>query len=128
MTDPRRRGRKLHVPERALVGNAADPGQVREATKKEKLTRASELDDLFELLKDPRFRRFAWRMLTYCRVYESIFEQSSKIYHNSGRQDVGHFLVAEITQADEEAYFTMLREHMIRRINAAEPDPTPTEE
>jgi hypothetical protein len=32
------------------------------------------------------------------------------IHHNSGKQDVGHFIMADITQADDMAFIKMMRE------------------
>jgi hypothetical protein len=100
---------------RALVKNAADPKQVGRATRKERDARAVELADLRAVLNTEYGRRSLWRLLTHCSVFESIFSASSLIYANAGRQDVGHFLMAEIEAADPEAIFRMMREHKVRQ-------------
>lgn len=94
----------------ALVGNCADPEQVKQAEKKVKNRRDTELEDIRFLLSDRRARNFIWRLLTHCRVFESIWEPSAKIHHNAGRQDVGHFIMAEVVEAREDALLEMMRE------------------
>ena len=97
--------------EKVLVKNAADPEQVRNAKVKEKNQRQEELNDLACVLNTKAGRRFLWRILCHCRVFESIFQTSSQIYYNSGIQDVGHFLMAEISESNQEALFLMMREN-----------------
>lgn len=89
----------------------SDPKKVQKAKVKEDLAREKELNDIRFIMNDPRGRRFFWRLLGALRTYESVFDNSgSKMAYNSGRQDVGHFLMSEITQANPEAYLTMINE------------------
>ena len=92
------------------VKNAADPGQVKRSKQRQETLRDRELNDLRYVLNDRRGRRFLWRLLGNCKVFCTIWEPSAKIHYNSGMQDVGHFLQAEITEASEEAYFCMMKE------------------
>lgn len=97
-----------------FVHNAADAGQVREARRKEKDQRRNELRDIVHLLKDPVFRRFAWRMLGFCGLNQSVVRGSTdpvQLGYNSGKQDVAHFLLSEITQAQPEAFLLMMQEN-----------------
>lgn len=43
-------------------------------------------------------------LLDRCGVMDSIFETSSKIYSNAGRQELGVEIVADILKADPEIY------------------------
>ena len=95
----------------AMVKNAADEGQVQSAVKKERLSRDQELDDIKWLLSERSGRRFLWRMLNRCRVFESVYHQSSLVYYNSGQQDIGHFILSEITTAHPDALVTMMQEN-----------------
>lgn len=97
-----------------LVRNAADPKQVKNAGRAEKKARELELDDLRALLATPQGRRFLWRVLGYCKFASDIWDGSSRIHFNAGVQNVGHWILAEITAADEEAFFTMMRENSDR--------------
>lgn len=97
----------MHKP---LVQNAADEDQVKDAKLKLKLSRDTELNDLRFILSSQQGRRFFYRLLAECRVFNSVWEASAKIHYNSGRQDVGHFIQAEIVEADQDAYFKMLTE------------------
>lgn len=96
---------------KAYVKNAADIQQVREAEKKIKFNRRQELDDIKFLLSTIQGRRFFWRLMSHCRVFESIWHPSALIHHNSGVQDVGHFIQAEIIESDPDAYVRMMTEN-----------------
>jgi hypothetical protein len=100
--------------DRALVKNAADPRQVGNAAKKEKQARELELADLRELLSTESGRRFVWRVMGYCKFGSDIWDPSSRIHFLAGLQHVGNWLLAEVTAADEEAFFVMMRESQAR--------------
>lgn len=95
--------------DRALVGNAADAGQVREARRTERLRRINELADLKAVLETPAGMRVLLRVLNKCRTFESIWHPSALIHFNAGQQDIGHFLLQEIVEAAPEAYLHMLQ-------------------
>ena len=99
---------------RPVTDNTVDPRKQRLARKEEKRRRNDELEDLQSVLATESGRRFVWRMLGYCAVFESIWEPNAKIHHNAGRQDVGHFLMAEIKEADEGAFLTLMQESYAR--------------
>jgi hypothetical protein len=96
--------------DRQAVKNAADPRQVKAAERNEKDKRELELDDLRALLKTAEGRRFLWRLIGQCRTFESIWTANAQIHYNAGQQDLGHFLIAEIVEADEEGYLLMQQE------------------
>lgn len=96
---------------KAYVKNASDSKQVREAEKKVRFDRTSELDDIKAVLSNPQGRRFLWKLLAHCRVSESIWHPSALIHYNAGIQDVGHFIQAEIVAADQDAYIKMMVEN-----------------
>lgn len=96
---------------RSLVANAADPEQVKQATKKELRHRAQELEDLRAMLTLPAGRRYLWELLTRCKVYESVFTITpERIYYNAGQQDIGHAVLADIAEAQPEALLQMMQE------------------
>ena len=94
-----------------LVKNAADPKQVERAGHKQRYNRKMELEDVRDILETPAGRRTFWRYLTECRVFGSVFNNSgSMTYFNEGRRDVGLKIMADITEANDEAYLLMMRE------------------
>jgi DNA-binding GntR family transcriptional regulator len=96
---------------RALVGNATDREQVKRAGRKEKDRRAQELQDLKDLLASAAGRRVIWRMLAHCGVFASTYDHSgSRSAYNSGMQDTGHFILAEVNEADPDAFTKMMIE------------------
>jgi len=95
---------------RALVKNASDPEQVQRAGRKVVNRRADELADLNAVLATPAGGRVLWRFLHYCRVFESVQDPPERIQANAGRQDVGHWLMAEIEAADDLALFRLMQD------------------
>lgn len=92
------------------VANAADRDQVKYAARKDKELMLREERDLQAVLKLPEGRRLLFRVLTHCKVFESIWHPSALIHANAGRQDVGHAVMAWINDADPEALFIMMKE------------------
>lgn len=94
-----------------VVSNAANSKQLSEAELLIKLGRDKELNDLRAILDKEEGRRFFWRMLGHCRNFASCYDASgSRVYYNVGRQDVGHFIMSEILEANQDAYFLMMGE------------------
>lgn len=100
---------------RPMQKNAADPKQIKHAGRSEKSAREQELDDLRALLATQWGRRFVWRVMGYCKFGSDIWDGSSRIHFNAGVQNVGHWVLAEIMAADEEAFFLMMRESSDRQ-------------
>ena len=94
----------------SLVKNAADAEQVKKAALTEKQKSIQAANDLKYVLSSRQGRRFIWRVLCYCKMFESIWRQSAEIHKLAGMQEVGLFLTGEIVKVDDEAYFTMMRE------------------
>lgn len=106
--------------DRPLVRNAADPRQVGNAARKERDAREVELAELRAIAGTAIGRAVLWRILEQCRTFGSVWDVSgSRIHYNAGQQDIGHFLIAEITAADEELLFTMMREARDRKSRLA---------
>lgn len=95
---------------RALVGNAADPEQVKEAEQKEKRGRDLELDDMATILSMPQGRRFIWRYLEACGVFRTSFTGDNATFYNEGQRNVGLRLLADVNEAAPESYALMLQE------------------
>ena len=93
---------------RAFVENAADRRQTAEVERKERERYKQWQADVRELMALPAGRRVFWSLLEWCGVFHSIFDNSgSRMAHNSGRQDVGHYLQAEVIGAAPERYTEM---------------------
>lgn len=96
---------------RPFVKNAASPVQVSHAERKARERRQRELLDLRAVLESEPGRRVLWRFLSFCGVHETVIRHEAiAMAEAAGRQNVGHFLMAEIAAADDDAIFTMMRE------------------
>jgi hypothetical protein len=97
--------------DKASVKNASDPEQIKNAEKLEEYEARIHKDSLKAVLSTKAGRRYLWTLLGRCRVFESVMHTSgSQTAYLAGRQDVGHEILAEITEYFEERYFEMMRE------------------
>lgn len=94
------------------MDNAASEKQVKKMASKGERLRHQEISDLKQVGDQSiHGRRLLWRILSRCGTFESAHHASgSQVYYNIGRQDLGHWLMAEILAADQELYFKMQRE------------------
>lgn len=96
------------IDDEALTRNVASPRQVKAATKKQKQREREEREDLSSVMTTPAGRRLLWRWLQFCGTFESVISDNPLVMaHNSGRQDVGHMMMAEMTKANPQAYLEM---------------------
>jgi type II secretory pathway component PulM len=102
----------------ALTGNAADPQQVARARRKEAERGERFLVSLQAIMRTREGRLVMWELLSRAGIYRSIWDPSSKIHYNAGRQDYGHELLASVIAADSDLYQQMEREQ--RAFEAAE--------
>ena len=90
----------------------SDKESVKKRKSKADIARRKEINDLKTVLSKPEGRRVFWKMLSHCNVFGSIFNQNNAVMSkNAGKQDVGHFIMAEIVEADENLYISMMKEN-----------------
>lgn len=82
--------------------NAADPQQVKRATRKAKKAQDALDDHMKALLELPQFRMWIWNLVCdRCQLFQSPFNPNGSTQTlNIGRQDVGRELLAEIERID----------------------------
>lgn len=94
--------------QKPLVENASDRKQIREAKHTARSRRKRELDDVRAVLKSPAGERLLRRIAEHCGTFRSVFVLDPyATAFNAGRQDVGHFLLAEIEAASKDALLQM---------------------
>jgi hypothetical protein len=91
--------------------NAANPAKVKEAGDREKLLKKQETEDLKAVLSSVAGRRFLHRQLSVCGIYRTSMTGTVYTYYNEGARQVGLNLMAEIEEADIEAYALLVREN-----------------
>lgn len=97
--------------DRPLVTNASNPRQIEKAQKRAAYNEQQRKEDMQKILATAEGRRYLWSLLGRCRVNESVMETSAKIYYNSGQQDIGHSILADIVTARPEAYIQMMEDN-----------------
>jgi hypothetical protein len=96
--------------EEVNVRNVADPEQIQRAGKKVKRDREDQLNDIRSLLNTDYGRRFLWRYVTKCRVFQSVWDPGVAMHYNEGQRNVGLSMLADITEADPTALVSMMEE------------------
>jgi xanthine dehydrogenase iron-sulfur cluster and FAD-binding subunit A len=109
---------------KALVKNAADPEQVKQAKLTEKLKAEQWAADVAAVMATMQGRRFVWSILAETHQFESIFRTSSEIYYLSGQQDVGKWLTKQVARLCPKEYLTMQQEAARIEANRVEPEST----
>lgn len=94
-----------------FVTDTTDKKQIKNAEQREKLLRDQELSDIAIVCSTLEGRRFVWRILSKCKTFESVWENSARIHFNAGQQDLGHFLMSEVIETKEEILFQMMKEN-----------------
>lgn len=98
--------------DQALVKNAADGKQVKNARRKEVDREKRRVDDLLFVINDPRGRRVLWDILEFCGYGRSPWDGRGDITNqNIGKGDVARYVISEIGNAGGlEAWLLMQRE------------------
>lgn len=98
----------------ALVNNAADPRQVKQGRRAEKVRQAKQDEDLSWLLGERKGRRIFWRWLSETRPFNtslSFDDRGNDLTHyNEGRRTIGLKMLAELNRIKPEAYVLMINE------------------
>ena len=89
-----------------------DSKEVEMAELQERERRKQELNDLRTILSNSSGRRFMWRLLETCKVFNSVYSQDAHMMaYYSGKQDLGHFLMSEITEADNNLLLKLMKDN-----------------
>jgi len=91
--------------------NAADEDQIKDQSQKQKFRREREVNDIRSMLGTTEGRRFLWRLMEKCGVYRESFTGSSETFFLEGKRSIGLFVIAEIMDAEPEAYLLMIKEN-----------------
>jgi hypothetical protein len=91
--------------------NLTEDELITEAKMKAEESRRQELDDIITVLGTISGRRLMWRLMEKCKTFSSIWDPSAKIHYNAGKQDLGHFIMAEIIEANPKLFTKMMSEH-----------------
>ena len=93
--------------------NAAKPEQVKKAENRTLSVEQRQQMDLQLILESVEGRRFVWRYLKFCGIFERSYVSTShsETCFNEGMRNVGLKLLAEVNETDPESYLEMMKEH-----------------
>ncbi len=102
--------------ERALVHNAADPAQVKGASRIERSRDERFMAATKQALQSPTVREVFAELLERAGLYQSVFDHSGSVMNfKEGRRNFGLELFALLERADERATELMEQERRARR-------------
>lgn len=90
-------------------GPLADTQKVRKKGLEERLERRNQLEDVSTILGTRSGRRFIWRLLSECRIFQSSFTGNNTTYYMEGMRKIGLVFLAD-TQEFPDLYILMMRE------------------
>ena len=96
----------------AVVRNAADKEQVRNARKVVKDAEFDAHENVRVLLQLPQFRDFVWRLMGHCRTFEATFHPDPYQHaFNAGAREVGNFVNVMLMESDPDAFIQLINEN-----------------
>lgn len=102
--------------DRKLVDNVGDPEQVKQGRTKASLLERRQRDRWQRLLDTADGRAVVWEILEECGVFRTAFGASdAETNHMTGKQAIGHTLLARIHQAKPHALVEMMLENAKER-------------
>lgn len=101
------------------MANAADEKQVKEAEKREKHSRGSELRDFRSVMETKYGRRVVNDLLMFCGVLKTSFNNSGSVTaFNEGQRNVGLKLLADIEQSGSDELYLLAKQEARTREEA----------
>jgi hypothetical protein len=94
--------------------DVGDENEVKPKLSAYQLEQKEEQEQLSYLLQDYAFRRYMWRIISRCGLYDSAPVEG--VGRFEGRRDVGLSVVEDIFTSDAEAYTVIRREADLRKI------------
>ena len=85
----------------------SNPDAIKKRKTEQKVKEKNDLLAIEYVMSNPLGRRFVWRILEQCKVFESIWSESNRLHYNSGKQDIGHWLMTELTN---DGFLNMIKE------------------
>lgn len=103
---------------RALVKNAADPKQVKNAEDALRLDQDQQDNDWREIIHMPSGagKRIIQYLLAQAGVSRSVWSPSAAIHRDAGRQEMGHLVLRRIVECDPKAGAEILLESYVREL------------
>lgn len=88
----------------------SDEAGVERAAKAAELRNQRYLEAFRKVLGTPEGRTFIWSLLMVTRVFDSVWDQSSRIHYLAGRQELGQDILRIVLDLSPEAFLLMKQE------------------
>lgn len=92
--------------------DSSNPQHVHNKEKKQKVQSLQEVEDIKAVMSTKAGRRFVWKLLTRCGVYEITFTGNSWGNFKEGMRNIGLMYIAELQEHCIAEYQRMERENL----------------
>lgn len=90
------------------MDNAASEKQVKKMVSREERLNHRFADDMKSVLSSIQGKRVIWRLMSQCGTFKSVHHPSgSQVYYNAGQQDIGHFIMTLVLDAEPKKFLEM---------------------
>ncbi len=91
--------------------DAGDPAQVKDARLSARDKDRLRAEAISAIMDVPACREYLWELLEFCKTFQSPFSSNALVMaHNTGEQNVGFKILADITDAAPAQYIQLLEE------------------
>lgn len=87
-----------------------DPNKLKRREAQGNIARRRELADVAFLLSTVEGRRFYWRLMRRCGIHKSSMTGNNSTFFNEGERNIGLVMLADLEEANPDAYVLMLKE------------------
>jgi len=90
--------------------NVGDEVTVEQNARRAELRRDLDMANLKVVLGTREGRLFVWSLLERTRVFQTVWDPSSRIHYLAGRQELGQDILHDVMELDPEVFLTMKAE------------------
>lgn len=98
------------IPEKKERGDLDDPKKVGRKGVLDRLQARQEQEDVAFVLQSIQGRRFYWRLMKRCGIFESSFTGNNTTFFNEGQRNIGLMLLSDLNEISPESYLKMIEE------------------
>lgn len=98
------------MPEKKERGDLDDAKKVGRKETLDRIQARQQQEDTAFVLSTMQGRRFYWRLLEKCGIFESSFTGNNTTFFNEGMRNIGLMLLKDVNEIDPQAYLKMLEE------------------
>lgn len=98
------------IPEKPERGDLDDPKKVGRKATLDRIQIRRDQEDAEFILSSLQGRRFYWKLMKKCGIFETSFTGNNTTFFNEGMRNIGLMLLNELNEVAPQAYLQMIQE------------------